>query len=170
MSLKKILFAACLVACSATTHVFAQSGFCTSLHALIADAGNKFTISRGNTIKASSNAVIWECKTKLPGVLSARIVSSMGIFYEGALFQTTEKDVLNEKYRQFTTELNNCLGKEGYKETKVGNFTPGLEAYKKVIYMKDDASIENPPPHVSLEVLYNKDAKNYTIILYVLEQ
>ena len=170
MTLRKLLFCISIVF-GATSSIHAQTdSFCIALHALMADAANKFVLTKGATIDVNENAIKWEVKTQVPGVINARLVSSMGLFYEGALYQTKSLDALQNAYDQYKKQLSTCLGDQ-YKLTTIDNFNKGMQQYRKLIYMQQvgDKSPVNPPPHVSMEVDYYKPSGIYTIVMYVWE-
>lgn len=149
-------------------HALAQTDFCTALKGLVDDASHKFAKSRGATTVANAQVVKWECQTKLPGVISARIVSSMGVFYEGAMYQTASKDSMMMVYNQNIKALNSCLG-QAYKHTEVAKYDKGAEDFKKQVYIRTDDDADMPPPHLALDVDYNKEDGKYTLLLFVLE-
>ena len=155
------------------TNLYAQSGdFCNAVNAIMHDGPNKFRNVRGNTISANANATIWSCGIKVPGTINSRFVASMGLFYEGAFLQTKDKDALRPVYNSCEAMLDSCLIPQGYSLSRTDNFYPGLGDYKKLVYIsesQEDAMPLKPPPHVTLEVAYNKDAGDYTIVMYIFE-
>jgi len=146
----------------------ARDSFCTALNDVLADAGHQFILTKGPTTDVNETAVKWDCNIPIPGVISARVVSAMGLFYEGALCQTKSIDEVRTVYNKYKTALDNCMLGDGYALTTVDNFNKGLEDFKKLIYMLPvtDATV-NPPAHVSMEVDYYKPTGIYTVILYV---
>jgi hypothetical protein len=118
------------------------------------------------------HAIVSESGIKVPGTIGSRFVVSMGSFYEGAFFQTYNKDELKPYYDKYKDLLNACLASQGYVLSQSDNFYPGLADYKKIILMqepKSDTLVGTPPPHVTMEAAYNKDAKNYTLVMYIFE-
>lgn len=156
-----------------TTSSYAQArdSFCVALHDVLADAAHQFILTKGPTTDVNETAVKWDCNIPIPGVISARVVSAMGLFYEGALCQAKSIDDVRVVYNKYKVALDNCMLGDGYKLTMVDNYNKGLEDFKKLIYMlpATDADV-NPPPHVSLEVDYYKPSGIYTVILYVWEK
>jgi hypothetical protein len=172
MMFTKKIISFVLVAMVINTSVYAQADvFCTVLHTLIADAANKFIMTKGATIDANEDAIKWECNTAVPGVRSARVVSFMGLFYEGALYQTKSADSLQQVYNKYKQELSICLVGDQYKLTAADNFNKGLEQYKKLIFIRPatDTTLAGMPPHVSMEVDYSKPDSTYTVLLFVWE-
>ena len=150
-----------------------QSDFCDAVTTIMRDAPNKFRNIKGKVLQSNISAVIWDCGVKVPGTISSRFVLSMGSFYEGAFFQTREKEEIKTNYDNCKDRLVACLAPQGYTMSLTANFYAGLEAYKKIVFMKEPGEgkkIDSLPPHIAMEVVYNKDAKNYTIIMYIFEQ
>jgi hypothetical protein len=171
MYAKRILFF--IIASVVSTSAFAQArdSFCTALHDVIADAPHQFILTKGAEMDANETAIKWDCNIPVPGVLSARVVSAMGLFYEGALCQTTSIDEVKKVYDKYKMALTVCLVGDGYKLTTSDNFNKGLEDFRKLIYMLPATdSTQTPPPHVSMEVDYYKPTGVYTVILYVWEK
>lgn len=149
----------------------ARDSFCVALHDVLADAAHQFVLTKGPATDANETAVKWDCNIPIPGVISARVVAAMGLFYEGALCQSKSIDDVRAVYNKYKAAIDGCLLGDGYKLTSVDNFNKGLEDFKKRIYMlpPTDADV-NPPPHVSMEVDYYKPTGIYTVILYVWEK
>jgi hypothetical protein len=163
MHLKKILLAA--IICFPML-AQAQPDFCAGVNALLGDAALRFKNTKGAVISASAQGLVWDAKLTIPGTIKSRLVSVMGLYYEGAFFQTKNPADLKAAYGQYKTQLAGCL--TAYKITQSDNFYKGLESYKKLIFTKPSDS-DLPPPHVSMEVDYNKTAGLYTIVVYVWE-
>ncbi|MFI5196057.1 MAG: hypothetical protein ACHQD8_03120 [Chitinophagales bacterium] len=153
--------------------VYSQQGdFCDAVTTIIRDAPNKFRNIKGKEIESNMNAIIWECGIKVPGTIGSRFVVSMGGFYEGAFFQTRNKGELKDFYDKYKDLLNACLAPQGYVLSLSDNFYPGLGDYKKIVLMqevKTDTNAYSAPAHVTMEAVYNKDAKNYTLVIYIFE-
>ena len=150
-------------------HMLAQTDkFCSDLETIIKDAGTGFKNTKDTVLNINAAGIAWGCKVKIKGVMKARIISAMGIRYEGALYQTKAIEDIQLVYDEYKKILRSCLAPKGYEVSSVDNFYPGMKAYKKIMYtqpMKDEnAPI---PPHVSMEVDYLKQNGTYTIVLYV---
>ena len=149
-----------------------QDDFCDALTTIIRDAPNKFRNIKGKFIQSDMNSVVYACGIKVPGTIDSRFVVSMGLFYEGALIQTRKKEDLKPVYEKYQTLLMSCLGPQGYVLTSSDNFYPGLQDYKKLVIMqeiKDEVKADAAPPHLTLEAMYDKESKKYTIVMYVFE-
>ncbi len=123
-------------------------------------------------MEANSNATIWASGIKVPGGIGARFVASMGLFYECAFFQTKNRDEIQAVYDKYKGLLTNCLKPEGYTLSTQPNFYPGLESYKKLVFMPEptrDAKADSAPAHITLEATYSKEAGQYTIVLFIFE-
>jgi hypothetical protein len=155
------------------TRVTGQEGeFCKAVTTITSDAPNKFRNVRGKLIESGVNATFWNCNIPVPGVIKSRFVASMGLFYEGAVFQTKNKEEIKAAYDKCKEALTGCLGGLNYKLTTQSNFYPGLEAYKKLVYMQDikeDALPEKPPAHITMEAAYSKEIGLYTVVMYIFE-
>jgi hypothetical protein len=150
----------------------AQNDFCNAASAIVGDAPNQFRNIRGNVIKARGTAIFWECGITVPGTISSRFVSSNGLFYEGALFQTKNKDEVKTVYDKYKSLLKDCFSSRQYKMYLQDNFYPGLEDYKKLAFMpllQDDKKPGLPPPHITMEATYNKTVGYYTVVMYIFE-
>jgi hypothetical protein len=93
----------------------------------------------------------------------------LGLFYEGAFFQTTDISEVRAVYEEHKKELTDCLLAQGYKLTMQDNFYPGMKDYKKLVFMPDDAKAKTPPPHITMEAAYNKTVGKYTVVMYIFE-
>ncbi len=162
-----------VVATSASAMVYGQSDeFCRAVSAITRDAPNQFRNVRGNALNAGLNAFIWASSIKVPGTINSRFVGSSGLFYEGALFQSKNKDEVAPAYDKYKSMLNECLSAKGYKMANHPNFYQGMTAYKKLVFMQEiDPGTKqvSPPPHITMEVTYNKDMSLYTIVFYIFE-
>jgi hypothetical protein len=141
---------------------------CNGIDALVKDAPGGFKSVKDTIIRINERGITWACKVHIPGIMAGRIVSIMGLRYEGALFQSKDLATVQLAYGQYKTELNGCLLDKGYQLSYGDNFYKGLETLKKLVYIlptKDDAIA--PPPHVSVETDFAKQSGVYTIILYV---
>ncbi len=149
-----------------------QDDFCDAVSAIMRDAPNKFKNIRGKLQQANSTATLWDCGIKIPGTIKSRFVASMGLFYEGAFIQPKNKDDIQSVYDTYKGLLNKCLGAQGYKQSTQKNFYPGLDQYKKLVFMLDaseDDKSEHPPAHAALEATYSKDLGIYTVVMYIFD-
>ena len=169
----KRFFLFLLIAGLCYNKVYSQQGdFCDAVTTILRDAPNKFSNIKGKQIESNMNAIIWECGIKVPGTIGSRFVVSMGSFYEGAFFQTKNKDEIKAYYDKYKGLLSACLAPQGYVLSLSDNFYPGLGNYKKIVLMqelKEDIKANSAPAHVTMEAMYNKDAKNYTLVMYIFE-
>jgi hypothetical protein len=153
--------------------IFAQSNdFCNAVSAIIHDGANKFRNIKGKELSKNMNATTWECGIKVPGTINSRFVKSMGLFYEGAFFQTENKANLITQYTRYKGMLDSCFTAQGYTLSQSDNFYQGLQDYKKLIYfppVETDVQEIAAPSHATMEVAYNKDMGLYTIVLYIFE-
>ncbi len=142
--------------------------FCSSIETIINDAPTGFKAVKDSILRINESGIAWSCKVAVPGIQRSRVVSVMGLRYEGALYQTKEKGDIEAAYQKYKGILSGCLLGKGYELSTGDNFYPGLDAYKKLIYImpaKDDAVA--PPAHVSMEVDHSKQIGLYTIVLYI---
>lgn len=168
MFIKKICLSLCLVL--GISGAYAQAGdFCDAVTAITHDAPNDFRNIKGKFRSSDATASIWDCGIKVPGVINSRFVSAMGLFYEGAFFQSASKDQLKAVYDKYQGMLTACLSPQGYSLSVADNFYPGLAEYKKLVFMQQvsDAKMDEPPPHLAMEAIYNKDIKKYTLVLFI---
>ena len=173
MIIKRFVFVLIAVFCFG--HAYAQSDeVCNAISTIVRDAPNKFRNVRGKTMEANGQATMWECSIKVPGTVGSRFVASMGLFYEGAFFQTANVNDLKEAYAKYKSILSACLLPKGYTLSAADNFSPGLKDYKKLIFMPKDADepqikSSNLPPHITMEVTYSKEVGKYTIVMFIFE-
>ncbi|GAA4463245.1 hypothetical protein GCM10023093_11300 [Nemorincola caseinilytica] len=153
----------------------AQAGsFCEAVNAIMKDAPNDFKNIMGRQMQANMNASMWASSIKIPGTIGYRIVQAMGLFYEGALIQTPDKDKLPPVYEEYKKKLSDCLTPLGYKMTLQENVVAGLGDLKKVVFMKDveeykeGANIKDLPPHITMEATYNKEG-GFTIVIFIFQ-
>ena len=153
--------------------VEAQStDFCEAVTAILRDAPNQFRNVHGSLKESNSAASIFKTNIIVPGTINSRFVSSMGLFYEGAIFQTRDKNALRSVYEQYKARLDTCLSAQGFNMRTTNTFYAEIEEFKKVIYMvnfKPDDDIKKLPGHVTLEVDYNKERGAYTLSFYIFE-
>jgi hypothetical protein len=149
-----------------------EDEFCSAVNTIIRDAPNKFRNIKGDVVGDNPNATMWACGIQVPGVIGSRFVSSMGLFYEGAFFQTKNKEALNDAYNKYKSLLAGCLEQQHYKLSTQPNFYPGMSDYKKVVFMPvvdSNATLSTAPSHVTLEATFSKDVKLYTVVMYIFE-
>lgn len=170
MVLRKMILLLCLLNIG---RLYAQSDeFCEAVNVISRDAPDKFRNIRGRMTESNANATMWASGIKVPGSIGSRFVASMGLFYECAFIQTKDKNGLKEPYYMYKNYLTNCLVPFGYKLSEQPNFYPGLDAYKKLVFMqeiKEGTDPGNPPSHITLEATYHKDAGQYTIVMFIFE-
>lgn len=149
-----------------------NSEFCDALFAIMDDAPNSFENIKGKMLNMNQNATAWMSPVKMPGSIGHRVVFSMGLFYEVAFAQSTNKNDIRPHYHKLKQQFADCLAPMGYTLTYQDNFTAGLADYKKVVFMKDlDAGTkkDNLPPHITMEVIYNKDFGQFTLVAFVFQ-
>ncbi len=171
MFLKRILLLL-LITISQPVVYAQQDDFCDAINAILRDAPNKFRNIRGNLVNAGSSATTWACGIKVPGTINSRFVYSMGLFYEGAFFQTKNKDEVKLVYEKYRGLLLDCFSPQGYILSVQDNFFPGMKEYKKLVFMptvKDDTPPGAAPPHITMEATYSKQVGFYTVVMYIFE-
>lgn len=174
MFLKRCLSAlAIMVASYSAAHAQAGS-FCEAVNTILNDAPNDFKNIMGRPMQANMNASMWASSVKIPGTVGYRIVQAMGLFYEGALIQTSDKEKLPPVYEEYKKKINECLAPLGYKMSTQENVVAGLSDLKKVVFMKEveeyknGDDIKNLPPHVTMEATYQKD-NGFTIVMFIFQ-
>jgi len=172
MIIKKAFIFICFIAYGSVKVYGQDDEFCNALTTIMHDAPNKFRNIRGNVTDDNANATMWACGIKVPGTINSRFVASMGLFYEGAVFQSKNKGELGAVYEKYKGLLNSCLLPDGYNMSLAPNFTPGLDDYKKIVFMqepKEDIKPENAPAHITMEALYSKETGYYTVVFFIFE-
>jgi len=169
MQMRMVFFLVVVVGLSYGKGYSQQSDFCDAVTTILRDAPNRFRNIKGNTITSNETAITYECGIKVPGSIGSRFVVSMGLFYEGAFFQTRKKEELKALYDKYKDLLIACLAPQEYAVTFTPNFYPGLDGYKKVVLMQSTNTDAKAPAHVTMEATYNKDIKNYTIVIFIFE-
>jgi hypothetical protein len=163
-----LLVAFCVISSVIT---YAQQGdFCDAVTAIIHDAPEQFRNLKGK--RGNQGVASWESGVKIPGTIASRFISSMGLFYEGGLFQAKTMDGLKEAYEKYKTKLGACLTPLGYVTSYQPNFAPGLNELKKVVFMRElteNTTANNAPAHVTLEALYSKQTGLYTVVMFIFE-
>lgn len=150
-----------------------STDFCHAVNTIMSDGCNKFRNVKGNLLNANENATTWACGIKVPGTINSRFVASMGLFYEGALLQTSNKEALNSVYDTYKVLLDTCLLSQGYTCSVNENYYPGLSDFKKLVYIyeqPDSSRLLKPQSHVTLEVASNKNMGIYTIVMYIFDR
>jgi len=169
---KKIVLAFVFI-CFAAGAFAQQAEFCDAVTTILRDAPYRFKNIRGKEQPAANDVLSWQTGITVPGTIGSRFVSAMGLFYEGAFFQSPAITQVGAYYEKVKNGLNTCLSPLGYKMSFSDNFSPGLSAYKKVMFMLEPTGNESPnakaPAHVTLEALYNRDIKKYTVVMYIFE-
>lgn len=172
MFIKRILLIVAVCLMSGPMMYAQQDDFCDAVTTITRDAPNKFKNIKGKLIESNVNASYWACGINIPGVIKSRFVSSMGFFYEGAFFQTRNKEEVQAIYNKYKDQLNACLSEQGYKLSLQDNFYPGMSSYKKLVFMQDlkeEAMPENAPPHLTMEATYSKELGLYTVVMYIFQ-
>ena len=168
--MRYLLFSLLLVAghCSVA---YGQGGdFCEAVQTIANDGANRFRNIRGKKNGDNATSTMWESGIKIPGVISARFVASLGLFYEGAFIQTKDKEAAGKVYQKYKQTLSDCLIPEGYTMSLQPNFYPTLSEYKKVVFMpKPHPTDTIPPSHITLEATYSKTVGLYTVVMYIFE-
>lgn len=148
-----------------------QSDFCSAVSVILKDAVDHFRNVRHPDPENIASGTTYKCTIPVPGVSVARFIAATNLFYEGALKQAKTADELKPEFDKYKEWLNACLSSKGYIMREVPNRNPGLEKYKKVMFMADFS--QNGPPaigHVTLDIDYNKISGLYTILLYIYEK
>jgi len=179
LTIRFLVFISILYTSCATSYAQSSSDFCDAVNAILKDAPNQFRNIKGRMTEQNMNATMWASGIKVPGAIGTRFVSSMGLFYEGAFYQTREKGELRGIYDKFKGLLSGCLLPQGYKMSQLDNFYPGLGEYKKLVFMqepKDDPMADTAahaahyaPAHVTMEADYSKETGKYTIVMFIFE-
>jgi len=169
MFLKRLLLISYGIAGLSTATLAQANNFCNGITKILADGKSKFDNTRGERLSVNETGITWASKVDVQGVIKARFVSAMGLFYEGAVFQTKNIDEIPAIYDKYKTQLSDCLLNKGYKLSTVDNFNAGLAQYKKLVFMNMNDEAALPPPHVSMEVTYYKPGQLYTIVIYIYE-
>lgn len=152
-----------------------SSDFCNAVNTIVRDAPNKFRNVRGKTLQANQNVTMWDCSIKVPEVIGSRFVASMGLYYEGAFFQTKNSDEVKAAYDKYKKILASCLTANGYTMSESDNFYSGLSSCKKLVFMTEGKEEPDttkpvlPPPHIAMEVTYSKEVGKYTIVMFIFE-
>lgn len=144
--------------------------FCEAVNTILRDAPALFRNVKGKSLGETFSSSTWASSIKVPGTIGERFVSSMGLFYEGAVYQSKTKDGLKAVYEQYKAKLSACLMPQNYKMSLLDNFYAGVGEYKKVVFMqvgKEENGPVVPPPHVTMEVNYNKEIGSYTIVIFI---
>ena len=173
MLLKK-MFSVVAIAAACTTGAHAQTeSFCGAVNKILADAPNNYANIRGREMDQSLGAQKWASTVKIPGALGYRIVQAMGLFYEAAMVQTTDKEKLQPVYEEYKKKLSECLVPQGYILSTQENVVAGLGDFPKLVFMKEPeeyvqgaSQLRDLPPHVTMEVLFNKD-NGFTVVVFL---
>ena len=165
-------FLAAAVLFFATSAQAQPEGFCEAVTAILRDAPNQFRNVHGGLKESNATASVFKSNIKVPGTLNSRFVSSMGLFYEGALFQNSDKEVITRGYDEYKEGLRHCLEAQGYHMTSVDNWVPQTRDFRKLIFTKTlsaDADVKTMPGHVTMEVDYDKNRDLYTLSFYIFD-
>lgn len=169
--MKKLLILCILFVCATQYANAQQSDFCAAVSVILKDAVNHFRNVHHPEPDKINGEAIYKCTIPVPGISVARFIMAKNVFYEGALKQGKIADELKPEFDKYKTWLSACLTGKGYVMREVPNRTPGLEQYKKVMFIAD-FSQDGPPAagHVTLDIDYNKISGLYTILLYIYEK
>ncbi len=171
MFIKRALLGAALSLLCITNTYAQKTDFCDAVSAILKDGPNEFkNIRHPDAERSGGNGLVYKSNINVPGSIISRFVASMGLFYEGALKQAPTTDLIKPEYNRIIAELNSCLVPKGYVMRSVPNYIKGLESFKKIMFMPDFKATTPPVGHVTLEVDYNKDSKQYTLILYIFQK
>lgn len=172
--LKKIFSIAAVVVASSSGIYAQDASFCGTMNTILGDAPNRFKNIRDREMNQGAASQMWSSKVKLTGSVGYRIVSAMGLFYEAAFMQTTDKEKIGPVYEEYKKKLSDCLLPQGYKLSTQENVVAGLSDYSKLVFMKplEDPkagdSLKDLPPHVTMEVLFHKDY-GFTVVAFIFE-
>ena len=147
-----------------------QSDFCAAVNVILGDAINHFNNVRHPEPDKVSDG-IYKCTIPVPGVSVSRFILGRYFFYEGALKQAKTAEELKPDFNKYKDWLYSCITSKGYIMREAQNRTPGLEQYKKIMFIADFS--KNGPPaagHITLDIDYNKISGLYTILLYIYEK
>ena len=147
--------------------------FCEAVSAILRDAPNQFKNTRTKVMTTTAGSTTYKCGIPVPGTINSRVVASMGVFYEGAVYQSKTTVGLKEHYDHYKKLLSDCLVPKGFSVRSGDNFYPGLVDFKKVMFMpvsEDGKGYRKGVGHASMEVDYNKQSGLYTLIFYIFEQ
>ena len=149
-----------------------EADFCDAVMAILRDAPNQFRNVHGSLKSSDASSSIFKSNIKVPGTINSRFVSSMGLFYEGALYQSSDKLAMEMAYGKYRAQLDGCLKPQGYNMSITNNFNVDSGDFKKAIFIqpfRDDMDIKKMPGHVTMEVDHNKETNVYTLIFYIFE-
>jgi hypothetical protein len=170
MFFKRVALVFMLLFSCVTVGLAQQDDFCEAVNAITGDAPNQFRNIKGNMRNSGPGVATWACGIKVPGTINSRFVASMGLFYEGAFFQTKKKEEVANAYQKYGAMMQSCLLAQGYKLTLQDNFFPGMKEFKKLVFMRDtkeDAG--KAPAHLTMEATYSKEVGYYTVVMYIFE-
>ncbi len=160
------------IACNAHGQLH-MTNFCEAVDTIMKLAPDHFRPIMGKVMSTNSMGTMWASTIKIPNTVGYRIVQSNGMYYEAAVEQTTDKDALMPDYERTKEQITECLKRKGnYRMTTQENFTAGLSKYPKVVWMippKEGVSADELPPHLAMEVTYDKSKGKFTLIMYIFQ-
>ncbi len=147
-----------------------ESDFNDAVTAIMRDAPSDFRDVKGKQKNNSIFAIVWDCSIRVPGTIASRFVYSKGLYYEGALAQTTDTAQIRKVYTEYAAKLDSLLVPQRYQRNDFENFYPGLEHFPKATWLPERP--KNPLealPHLALEVMYSKELKSFTAVMFIYE-
>ena len=88
------------IACNASAQL-RMTNFCEAMDTVMEESNFGFKRIIAKMMASDMNYVMYASTIKIPGTIGYRVVFGMGKFYEGALFQSTNKDKLKPSYEQY---------------------------------------------------------------------
>lgn len=149
-----------------------MTNFCEGIDTIMKEAPTGYKNIMARMMESNVTGTMWASTIKIPGAIGYRIVQSMGMFYEAAFVQSTNKDDLTPVYAEYKDKITKCLESKGYKLSSQENFTAGLSDFRKLIWMippKEGMKADELPPHVTMEATYNKDIGKFTIVMFIFQ-
>ncbi len=172
MLIKRLLTILSIALATNASAQLRMTNFCEGIDTIMKEAPTSFKNIKARLMEANVTGSMWASTIKLPGLVGYRIVESMGLFYEGALIQTTNKDKLGPVYDEYKKKITKCLEAKGYKLSTHENFTAGLSDYRKLVWMippKEGQKAEDLPPHVAMETMYSKEIGKFSIVMFIFQ-
>jgi len=150
----------------------AQDDVCEALTAILRDAPNEFRNVRTQLVETGVSLKAYRTGIHVPGTIKERFVKSFGLFYEGALAQSTNTTDLKTKFDLYKKMLDRCLAPMGLKGSNRPLFDPRLKDFQKIVYLPPydkNSDVTSLKGHVAMEVDYNKANGTYTLELFIFE-
>jgi hypothetical protein len=172
MLIKRLLTILSIFVSVSASAQFEVGNFCESIDTLMKESAMGYHRIKARPMLSDPEVQMWASVIKMPGSIGYRIVSAMGVFYESAFAQSTNKDDLKSPYEEYKKKITACLESKGYKFSTQENFTAGLSDYQKLVWMippKEGTKAEDLPPHVTMEATYNKDIGRFTLVMFIFQ-